>query len=50
VAIGTDFDGFTDPPDDVVNASRLLEVDKMLRQKGFGPNVLGRVPPRPPVW
>jgi microsomal dipeptidase-like Zn-dependent dipeptidase len=30
VAIGTDFDGFTDPPDDVKDASRLPKVHAML--------------------
>lgn len=40
VAIGTDFDGFTDPPDDVANASKLPAVEKMLREKGVGPGDL----------
>ena len=30
VMLGTDFDGFTDPPDDVQDASRLGEVTRML--------------------
>jgi membrane dipeptidase len=35
VAIGTDFDGFTDPPDDCDNASKLPRVGEMLRAKGL---------------
>jgi membrane dipeptidase len=46
VAIGTDFDGFTDPPDDVENASKLPAVRRMLEQKGLAAadveDVLGR--------
>ena len=34
VAIGTDFDGFTDPPDDWKNASKLPGVREMLEEKG----------------
>jgi membrane dipeptidase len=34
VAIGTDFDGFTDPPDDVKDASRLPKVHEMLALHG----------------
>lgn len=33
VAIGTDFDGFTDPPDDVDNASKLPRVAEMLARE-----------------
>ena len=33
VAIGTDFDGFTDPPDDCDNASKLPRVQEMLEAK-----------------
>jgi membrane dipeptidase len=34
VAIGTDFDGFTDPPDDWKNASKLPQVREMLEENG----------------
>jgi membrane dipeptidase len=34
VAIGTDFDGFTDPPDDCQDASRLPVVREMLERNG----------------
>ena len=36
VAIGTDFDGFTDPPDDCRNSGALPQVREMLEQKGLG--------------
>lgn len=35
VAIGTDFDGFTDPPDDVRDASMLPAVTGMLLERGM---------------
>jgi membrane dipeptidase len=35
VAIGTDFDGFTDPPDDCKSAGELPRVRKMLEAKGL---------------
>jgi membrane dipeptidase len=35
VGIGTDFDGFTDPPDDCHSAAELPEVRKMLEGKGL---------------
>ena len=34
VAIGTDFDGFTDPPDDCKNASELPRIRELLEHKG----------------
>jgi membrane dipeptidase len=34
VAIGTDFDGFTDPPDDCKNASKLPLIQELLDGKG----------------
>ena len=34
VAIGTDFDGFTDPPDDCANAGELPAVRRMLTDRG----------------
>jgi membrane dipeptidase len=35
VGIGTDFDGFTDPPDDCHSAAELPAVRKMLEGKGL---------------
>lgn len=35
VMLGTDFDGFTDPPDDVPDASRLGAVTRMLLERGL---------------
>lgn len=35
VAIGTDFDGFTDPPDDCKSAGELPRVREMLKTKGL---------------
>lgn len=37
VAIGTDFDGFTDPPDDCDSAARLPLVRELLDRKGVSP-------------
>jgi membrane dipeptidase len=37
VAIGTDFDGFTDPPDDCADASKLPRVRDMLREHALSP-------------
>ena len=34
VAIGTDFDGFTDPPDDCKNASELPRIRELMEHKG----------------
>jgi len=34
VALGTDFDGFTDPPDDIRDASQLGSVTRMLHDRG----------------
>jgi membrane dipeptidase len=34
VAIGTDFDGFTDPPDDCDSAAKLPVIQEMLEEKG----------------
>ena len=34
VMLGTDFDGFTDPPDDVRDASELPKVTQMLLDRG----------------
>jgi len=35
VAIGTDFDGFTDPPDDCKSSAELPAIGKMLESKGL---------------
>jgi microsomal dipeptidase-like Zn-dependent dipeptidase len=37
VAIGTDFDGFTDPPDEWNSAKKLPEVREMLEENGLEP-------------
>lgn len=37
VAIGTDFDGFTDPPDDCNSEAQLPRVREMLESKGLSP-------------
>jgi membrane dipeptidase len=37
VAIGTDFDGFTDPPDDCDSAAKLPLIREMLDSKGVSP-------------
>ena len=34
IMLGTDFDGFTDPPDDVYNASHLGKVTGLLLEQG----------------
>jgi membrane dipeptidase len=48
VALGTDFDGFTDPPDDVRDASELPKVTQMLLERGMNETdvkkVLGGMP------
>jgi membrane dipeptidase len=36
VAIGTDFDGFTDPPDDCAGEAKLPKVRRCLEEKGVG--------------
>ena len=38
VAIGTDFDGFTDPPDDCDSAAKLPLIREMLEAKGVSRN------------
>jgi microsomal dipeptidase-like Zn-dependent dipeptidase len=38
VAIGTDFDGFTDPPDDCDSAAKLPLIGEMLESKGLSPD------------
>lgn len=43
VAVGTDFDGFTDPPDDVNDASKLPAVGCMLLAKGLDTTVVQQI-------
>lgn len=43
VAIGTDFDGFTDPPDEVKDASRLPAVTRMLLSKGLSNSIVQKI-------
>ncbi len=38
IAIGTDFDGFTDPPDDCFSEAQLPLVGKMLEEQGLTPS------------
>jgi membrane dipeptidase len=38
VAVGTDFDGFTDPPDDCTSEAQLPRVRTMLEAKGVSPS------------
>jgi membrane dipeptidase len=38
VAIGTDFDGFTDPPDDCTSEAQLPRIREMLETKGVPPS------------
>jgi microsomal dipeptidase-like Zn-dependent dipeptidase len=35
IMIGTDFDGFTDPPDDITDASQMGNFTKMLLEHGL---------------
>ena len=43
VMLGTDFDGFTDPPDDVSDASRLGAVTAMLLDRGLPEEVIKKI-------
>ena len=43
VAIGTDFDGFTDPPDDCDSEAQLPKVDETLVEQGPDPPELDAV-------
>jgi len=43
VAIGTDFDGFTDPADDCANSSKLPKVEAMLRDHGLAESDINAV-------
>jgi membrane dipeptidase len=43
VAIGSDFDGFTDPPDDLKDASELPYLTQRLLSDGFTPDQVGKI-------
>ncbi|HYT82161.1 MAG TPA: membrane dipeptidase, partial [Gemmatimonadales bacterium] len=43
IALGTDFDGFTDPPDDVRDAGMLPAVTAMLLDRGMAPADVSKV-------
>lgn len=43
VAIGTDFDGFTDPPDDLPDASKLCRLTQRLVAEGFSPAAIAQL-------
>ena len=43
VAIGTDFDGFTDPPDDLKDASELPKLTQRLIAEGYSPEQIAKI-------
>jgi membrane dipeptidase len=43
VAIGTDFDGFTDPPDDLKDASELHKLTQRLVAEDYHPDVIEKI-------
>lgn len=43
VAIGSDFDGFTDPPDDIKNASCMPKLIRRLETDGFMPQEIEKI-------
>ncbi len=43
VGIGTDFDGFTDPPDDLKDASQLHHLTQRMLAEGYTPDALERI-------
>ncbi len=43
VAVGTDFDGFTDPPDDLPNASQLPKLTQRLVAEGYGLDAIQKI-------
>jgi membrane dipeptidase len=43
VAIGSDFDGFTDPPDDLEDASKLPFLTQRLLSDGFTPDQIAKI-------
>jgi membrane dipeptidase len=43
VMLGTDFDGFTDPPDDLEDASRLPRLTELLLQRGLSESDVSKI-------
>jgi len=43
VGVGTDFDGFTDPPDDLPDASQLPRLTQRLLVEGFTPEAIAQI-------
>ena len=43
VAIGTDFDGFTDPPDDLKDATQLEKLTQRLVAEGYNPEEIEKI-------
>ena len=43
VGIGTDFDGFTDPPDDLKDASHLARLTQRMLAEGYGAGALTKI-------
>jgi membrane dipeptidase len=43
VAVGTDFDGFTDPPDDLHDATELPKLTQRLLAEGYRPEEIGKI-------
>jgi membrane dipeptidase len=43
VGVGTDFDGFTDPPDDLKDASELEQLTQRLIAEGYTEDQIGRI-------
>ncbi len=43
VGIGTDFDGFTTPPDDLDNASQMLRLTQRLMIDGYSPEAIKKI-------
>ena len=43
VGIGTDFDGFTDPPDDLPDASKLPRLTQRLLVEGYASSAIARL-------
>jgi len=43
VGVGTDFDGFTDPPDDLVDASELYKLTQRLLAEGYTEETIAKI-------
>ena len=43
VGIGTDFDGFTDPPDEIVDMSELPRFTKYMRSLGYSEETMRKI-------